>query len=107
MTKKILTKLFVILATIVIIQLIFFISPLNNYFLPSPFEVILAGFEVIISGELIVHIIPSIYRILIGFLIAAFFGILLGLLLGITKKLNDALKTKRPLKKTVACCLCP
>jgi len=88
MIKKVLKKAFVILFVILIIQLIFLITPLNNYFIPSPLEVIEALIATTLSGELILHMIPSLYRIIIGFLIAAFFGILLGLLFGVTKKLD-------------------
>jgi sulfonate transport system permease protein len=88
MTKKIIKKLIVILVIIFIIQLIFSFSSLNNYFIPSPIEVTLALFEVMLSGEIVIHILPSLYRIIVGFLIAAFFGVLLGLLFGITKKLD-------------------
>jgi ABC-type nitrate/sulfonate/bicarbonate transport system permease component len=86
------TKITKILSTIIlliIIQLFFYLPPLNNYFLPSPIEVIITFFNTIISGELIIHSIPSLYRVIIGFLIATFFGILIGLLFGITKKLNS------------------
>jgi len=52
-------------------------------FLPSPLGVLTAGFEMLRSGELLVHLGASLRRILLGFGLGALGGVSVGLAVGV------------------------
>jgi NitT/TauT family transport system permease protein len=52
-------------------------------FLPSPLGVLAAGFEMLRSGELLVHLGVSLRRILLGFGLGALGGVAVGLAVGV------------------------
>ena len=57
--------------------------------LASPLQILASFVELSRSGELPRHVLASLGRILGGYLVAAPFGVLLGLLLGVNKRLRD------------------
>ncbi|BDD88628.1 ABC transporter permease [Desulfofustis limnaeus] len=52
-----------------------------DWFLPSPIKVVQALYSMTISGELLHHTAMSMYRAMMGYFLAAFVGIALGLLI--------------------------
>ncbi|WNS77476.1 ABC transporter permease [Bacillus sp. DTU_2020_1000418_1_SI_GHA_SEK_038] len=54
-------------------------------FLPAPTAIVIAGWELISSGELLKHLLASLYRIGWGYLLGAALGIIIGLILGFSK----------------------
>ena len=56
-----------------------YVQPL---FLPTPTNVFKAIFQLTKSGELFTHIWVSVYRVMLGFLLAAIFAVPLGILMG-------------------------
>lgn len=62
----------------------------SELFLPAPTSILLTGWDMLMSGELIVNGKASLIRIVIGFLVGSIAGVLLGLFLGFSK-LADAM----------------
>lgn len=62
---------------------------INFTFLPSPVEVWKATVEFFLSGDATVNIAVSIKRVLLGFSIAAFLGVSLGILIGWFRQIED------------------
>jgi NitT/TauT family transport system permease protein len=60
-------------------------------FLPAPSSILLAGWDMLISGELHENVLASLYRILIGYAIGAVCGIVFGLLLGFSRWVDAVL----------------
>ncbi|MEK3934802.1 ABC transporter permease [Sporosarcina sp. FSL W7-1349] len=58
------------------------VSPL---FLPAPSAIVTTGWDMLVSGEIMRNLGPSLYRIGIGYLIGSTVGIIVGLLLGFSK----------------------
>lgn len=58
------------------------VSPL---YLPSPTGILIAGWELITQGDLIQSTGASLYRIILGYVIGASAGIVIGLLLGFSR----------------------
>src|SRR5215831_1483950 len=52
-------------------------------FLPSPLAVLGSGFEMLRSGELLTHVVTSLERIALGFVVGAVAGIAVGLGVGV------------------------
>jgi ABC-type nitrate/sulfonate/bicarbonate transport system permease component len=63
---------------------------ISELFLPAPTSILLTGWDMVISGELIVNGQASLLRIIIGFLTGSIAGVFLGLFLGFSK-LADAM----------------
>ncbi len=59
-----------------------------SYMFPGPIEVVNSFIKLVISGRLLKDIIATLYKVLIGLLIAAVVGISLGILLGWSKRLE-------------------
>ncbi|MED4599775.1 ABC transporter permease [Paenibacillus validus] len=58
------------------------VSPL---FLPSPTGIVAAGWELLTQGDLLQNTGASLYRIVLGYLLGASIGIVIGLLLGFSR----------------------
>lgn len=58
------------------------VSPL---FLPAPSSIVTTGWDMLLSGEIVKNLVPSLYRIGVGYLIGSVVGIVVGLLLGFSK----------------------
>ena len=63
---------------------------INFAFLPTPIEVVKASWE-FFTGDPGVHLRSSIFRVLLGYAIASFLGIILGILIGAWQKVDDFL----------------
>ncbi|MFC0271735.1 ABC transporter permease [Metabacillus herbersteinensis] len=54
-------------------------------FLPAPSAILVAAWEMMISGELHQNLFASLYRVGSGYIIGAIFGIVIGLILGFSR----------------------
>lgn len=62
---------------------------INAFLLPSPTRLVSAAYELLMDGSLFRHMLASLERVLIGFLLAALCGIVLGVLLGWSRAISD------------------
>jgi ABC-type nitrate/sulfonate/bicarbonate transport system permease component len=73
----------------------------NPTLLPTPGDVLIAAVQLTMSGELPRDIAASLYRVVVGFLVAAVLGVGLGTLIGrsrtIEKLMEPALELMRPI----------
>ncbi len=58
------------------------VSPL---FLPAPTTIVTDGWAMLVNGEIIDNLFASLYRIVLGYVLGASFGIIIGLLLGFSR----------------------
>lgn len=63
----------------------------NPVFLPSPVRVLQAGYELYLSGELVMHILASTARLVVGFGLGAIIAITLGILIGRSKMFESVI----------------
>ncbi len=64
----------------------------NTFLLPSPAMLVSAFWEQLTSGALVNDLLASLRRVLIGFLLSAFVGIVLGVVLGWSHALSEFAK---------------
>jgi len=83
--KKIISYLSVLLCW----ELAYKLKWLNVYILPSPFEVMNTFVQLIVSGELVIDALTSLWRVFVGFTIASVIGISLGVIIGINQHFKD------------------
>lgn len=57
-------------------------------FLPSPSRVLATGYSMLIEGNLLIHVMESTRRVLVGFFLAVIVALPLGILLGNSRKLK-------------------
>jgi NitT/TauT family transport system permease protein len=62
----------------------------SPFFLPSFSAVMLAGYKMVLSGEIFGHLGASLWRIASGFCLGALGGVLIGVVLGFSQKSDDA-----------------
>ena len=74
---------------LVVWQAIVSLGGMNPLFLPSPFAVLVSGWELILSGQLPWAVLVSLNRIVQGFVYGSLVGIALGLLAGAIKWVDD------------------
>ncbi|MCI5222068.1 MAG: ABC transporter permease [Candidatus Electrothrix sp. AR4] len=76
-------------------------SNLNTHVLPGPYTVFLSMIELIANGAIFKHTVASLFRVTVGFYIAAIFGIPLGIILGRSRTaallLNPVIHFLRPI----------
>jgi len=87
MLKKSLNILIGFSILLIIWQILVVFGKYNEYFLPSPIKVFFGIIELITDGSLFIHIRISLFRFFVGYILAIFAGITLGLLLGWLTKL--------------------
>lgn len=63
----------------------------SRRYVPSPYDIFVAGYAMLVSGELLTHIGVSLYRLAAGFVIGAVPGILIGIAMGLNRYLRAAL----------------
>lgn len=83
--KLILINILIIIIIILLIQLLYIANLINFNIISSPFELINLFFTELISGKLNIHILSSLKRVLMGYLLAFIIGYPLGILFGINK----------------------
>ena len=79
--------------SILLLFAIWFVSSslLNLETLPSPVKVFFKLKKDLLNGDILYHLSITLYRVLISFLLAMFIGIILGILMGNNKKINNLL----------------
>ncbi len=65
---------------------------INPVLLPSPERLLLAAWELFAEGVLVEHTIASLWRVLVGFLLAGLVGIAFGVVLGWSRVLSDLVR---------------
>ncbi len=88
---RILKKILPFLAIILIWQFLVHLKLVNEYILPAPVNIFQAFIRLAKSGELFIDLLESVKRVLVGFLIASFFGVILGTISGYIRKISDVL----------------
>jgi len=84
-------KLLSIVAIIAIWELLCDIGYVNIRILPSPYVVLITLYHLIISGSILFDMLTSLWRVIVGFLIAVFLGIVTGYFTATNKKASDFL----------------
>ena len=64
---------------------------LNDPLLPSPYQVLLTGYQEFVSGNLLHHLLVTLRRVVIAFVMAMLLGTLLGWVMGRSQRVNRAL----------------
>jgi len=73
------------LALLAVWQLMSWMKMLDTRFIPSPVTIGEGAYKLVESGELWVHLGVSLWRLLMGFIVAALPGILIGLIMGLSR----------------------
>jgi NitT/TauT family transport system permease protein len=60
-------------------------------FVPSPISIGIAGYDLIVSGELLGHVKDSLFRLLIGFVLGAIPAIMIGIVMGLSRWVRAAI----------------
>lgn len=68
-------------------------NPQASNILPTPHSVVAIGWDLLKRGELFIHVMASLHRVLIGFLISALIGIPVGIFMGISVKAKSQLSS--------------
>jgi ABC-type nitrate/sulfonate/bicarbonate transport system permease component len=63
---------------------------IDERYVPSPVAIAKAGWTLSISGELGTHVFDSLYRLAIGFILGAIPGILIGIVMGLSRLVRAA-----------------
>lgn len=79
-------------------QLLSAVALINPLLMPSPARIAAAAFDLARQGILLDHTIASLVRVLTGFLLAALCGVVLGVVLGLSRILADLF---RPIVETL------
>lgn len=81
-----------IIIAIILWFVLTFTGAVDPLFLPGPVNVIKEFWVTIVTGQLLKHLINTIYRLIIGFSLAAVVGIPVGLLMGYSRRIYNALE---------------
>ncbi len=99
--SSILFPTFSILFLVVLWEAIIRISGWSEQVFPGPIIVFMAFIELVSDGTLFNHSVASLYRVTVGFYLAAIFGIPIGILLGMNrvadKMVNPIVQFLRPI----------
>ena len=68
------------------------IGLVDTRFFPSPSAIISVGEQMIVSGELMTHVSISLQRIVIGFVLGAVSGVLIGIAMGLWRPMRDIIE---------------
>lgn len=77
----------IVVACVALWEIVAFVA--NTRFLPGPFEVGRTLVELTATGELLVHSLVSLSRVVAGFLLAVAVGLPLGIVMGWSKKMEN------------------
>jgi len=99
--RKIIISLAVPITIITLWSFLTFLNFIPSFILPTPYVVIISFFELLVNGELFIHMFSTIIRITIGFLIASAIAIPIGIGIGWSKEiealLNSVIQILRPI----------
>jgi len=85
------TRFSCIITIILLWQLLALFGSLNTKILPPPIHLLNTIKEMALSGEIWLHILFSLKRVIIGFTFGLIAGIFVGVLLGVSKKMENQL----------------
>ena len=80
------------LAVLVAWQALAVAGAINPFLMPPPTRLAEAAYEPLADGSLFRHVVASLERVLVGFLLAALCGMALGILLGWSRLVSDFLQ---------------
>ncbi len=99
--KKFFEALIIPVILIVVWSILTFTNLIPSYILPSPYEVLVAFYNLLITGELFLHAMSTLLRVVTGFTAAAIIAIPLGIGIGWSKTLerlfNPIIQILRPI----------
>jgi len=99
--KKFLEALTIPVILLIIWSILTFTNIVPSYILPSPYEVLTAFYNLIITGELFLHAMSTLLRVVAGFSVAAMIAIPLGIGIGWSEALerifNPIIQILRPI----------
>jgi sulfonate transport system permease protein len=88
--------------TVLIIWQIFgSLGIVSKTLLPTPYEIWLAFYDLLISGGLFKHLKISIWRAAVGFLLGGSLGLIFGLLVGVFRKFEDSIDPTVQMLRTI------
>lgn len=87
--KKFIKKFILIFLLLTIWQVVYFVFQISNPLIPSPWEIILALISLLATSDFYFDILASLGRVLVGFSLAVFFAVPLGLMLGNAPKIGE------------------
>ena len=74
---------------------------INPFLLPPPSRLVVTFWDMLIDGSLVVHAASSLERVVVGFIVAAFVGTVLGVVLGwwpaVSEQLMPIVEAVRPI----------
>lgn len=76
---------------VIVWQLCSWTDILDERFIPSPISIALAGYQLAVSGELLVHVEASLIRLGAGFVLGAVPAVILGLIMGLSRWVRAAI----------------
>ena len=65
---------------------------INPFLLPSPVRLVGAAYDLLADGSLLVHVVSSLERVFVGFLVASIVGIAFGVVTGWSRTMSDFLR---------------
>ncbi len=92
MNSKKLLYILIPAALLLIWKMIFYFKLVSPLFLPDPFAVLLQLFFSLKDPIMLNHIWHTLYRVAIGFALAVIFGVPIGLVMGYSKRVYNALE---------------
>ncbi|HIH61841.1 MAG TPA: ABC transporter permease [Methanobacteriales archaeon] len=99
--KKFLEALIIPVILLIIWSMLTFTNLVPSYILPSPYEVLIAFYNLLVTGELFLHAMSTLSRVVAGFSAAAMISIPLGIGIGWSKTLerlfNPIIQILRPI----------
>ncbi|MBU0635881.1 hypothetical protein KKE06_02535, partial [Candidatus Micrarchaeota archaeon] len=88
------TKLYGLISVLVLVgawEIIANSNLVSTILLPSPSQVITALFQLMVSGELLRHVLASVFRIILGFLVSALIAFPIGIWIALSPKAHHFL----------------
>lgn len=94
--KKYLRKIFVVVSAPIIVLIIWELLHQAHVFdpslMPGPRDVLKTFFKIIFTGNILLDIVHTLIKMFIGYFLAAFFGVLCGLLIALVKPIFESME---------------
>ncbi|MDR6550545.1 ABC transporter permease [Paenibacillus qinlingensis] len=89
------------LTVLIIWQIVGSLGIISKTLLPTPAEIAVAFYDLLITGELFKHLKISIWRAAVGFLVGGSLGLLFGLLVGLFRKFEQSVDPSVQMLRTI------
>jgi NitT/TauT family transport system permease protein len=73
------------IGALIVWQVLSDFSVIDARFVPSPMRILMTARDLVASGELLTDILVSLYRLVVGFVLGAVPGILIGMIMGLNR----------------------